>query len=243
MSQQLTNRQLMSKGMADTLPMMIGAAPFGLIFGALALNTGLNVYTTIAMSVFVFAGSSQFIALTLLASGTALPIIWMTTFVVNLRHALYSATLLPYARTWPGYWRSILSFWLTDETFAVVEHRFRTNGAEQGMWYQLGSSLAMYINWLIWTIAGVVIGQSVPQLGQWGLDFAMVATFAAIVAPQWVKRPVLVAACAAGSTAMLARGLPYKLDLMLAAAIGVLAGVVAESLMTKKNKSQPAILG
>jgi 4-azaleucine resistance transporter AzlC len=216
-------------GARDTFPMLVGAAPFGVIFGTLAIGSGLPVWLTLGMSALVFGGSSQFVAVSLISSGTALPVIWLTTFVINLRHALYSASLLPYARALPAFWRWALAFWLTDETFAVVENQLRHHAdARDGAWYWLGSSLAMYFNWQIWTVLGVLLGQSVPVLSSLGLDFAMVATFAAIVALQLRQRPVLLADLVAGSVAMLARGLPYKTGLMLAAVSGVLAGVVAE---------------
>jgi 4-azaleucine resistance transporter AzlC len=209
--------------------MLLGAAPFGVIFGTLAMAAGMPVWVTLAMSALVFAGSSQFIAVSMVGGGAALPVVWLTTLVVNLRHALYSATLLPYARNLPGRWRWALAFWLTDETFAVVVSRMdQWEHGRDAAWYWLGSSLAMYLNWQVWTVAGVWIGQSVPGLATLGLDFAMVATFAAIVAPQLRNRPVLLAALVAGTTAMLARDLPYQLGLMLAAGVGVAAGAVAE---------------
>jgi 4-azaleucine resistance transporter AzlC len=196
----------------------------------LAIASGLPVWLTLGLSALVFAGSSQFVAVSLIGSGAALPVIWLTTFVVNLRHGLYSATLLPYARALPARWRWALAFWLTDETFAVVENQLRHRASlNDGAHYWLGSSLAMYFNWQLWTIAGVLLGQSVPGLATWGLDFAMVATFAAIVGLQLRERPVLFAAFVAGTTALLARALPYKLGLMLAAVAGVGAGMLAEA--------------
>jgi 4-azaleucine resistance transporter AzlC len=209
--------------------MLVGAAPFGVIFGTLAIGSGLPVWLTLGMSLLVFGGSSQFVAVSLIGSGTALPVIWLTTFVVNLRHALYSASLLPYARALPARWRWALAFWLTDETFAVVENQLRHHAdVRDGAWYWLGSSLAMYFNWQVWTVVGVVLGQSIAMLATLGLDFAMVATFAAIVALQLRARPVLFAALVAGVVALLARDLPYKLGLMLAAVAGVATGVLAE---------------
>jgi predicted branched-subunit amino acid permease len=133
-------------------------------------------------------------------------------------------------------WRWPLAFWLTDETFAVVEHRFRTKGAEGGQWYWLASSLAMYGNWVLWTAVGVSLGQSLPGLANLGLDFAMGATFAAIVAPQLKRRPALVR-LAASVVAMLARGLPYKLDLMLAAVVGVATGLLLEQWNKRKEQT------
>lgn len=225
-------------GARDTVPMMVGAAPFGLIFGTLAIGAGIPAWATLALSAIVFAGSSQFVAVSLIGSGVALPVLWLTTFVVNLRHALYSATLLPYARALPARWRWLLAFWLTDETFAVVEHRLRAGGdLNDGVWYWLGSSLGMYLNWQLWTVLGVVLGKSVPSLATLGLDFAMVATFTAIVAPQLRQRPVLVAALLAGVVALLARELPYKLGLMLAALAGVAGGVLAETLARNKERT------
>ena len=228
-------------GSRDTIPMLVGAAPFGVIFGTLAIASGIPVWATLALSALVFAGSSQFVAVGLIGGGVALPVLWLTTFVVNLRHALYSATLLPHARHLTARWRWPLAFWLTDETFAVVEHRLREHGDDMaGAWYWLGSSLAMYLNWQLWTIAGVLLGKSVPGLAELGLDFAMVATFAAIVAPQLRQYPVLAAALAAGVVALLARHLPYKLGLMLAALAGVGAGMLAESLAAGRTQEKQA---
>jgi 4-azaleucine resistance transporter AzlC len=174
------------QGVRDTTPMLVGAAPFGVIFGALAVSAGLSAWGALALSGVVFAGSSQFVAVSLMAAGAALPVIWLTTLVVNLRHALYSAALLPHAQGLSARWRWCLAFWLTDETFAVVEHRLRTQGmGADGQWFWLGSSLAMYLNWLGWTLVGVVLGQNIPGLESWGLDFAMAATFTSVQPSQF----------------------------------------------------------
>ncbi|TIC86050.1 AzlC family ABC transporter permease [Crenobacter intestini] len=215
-------------GARDTVPMLVGAAPFGLIFGALATSSHLTPVQTLAMSLLVFAGSSQFIAVGLIAAGSALPVLWLTTLVVNLRHALYSATLLPYARDWPLRWRLPLAFWLTDETFAVVEHRLRSGMLAGGAAYWLGSSLAMYGNWLLWTLLGILVGQGIPGIAGWGLDFAMLATFTAIVAPQLKTRPALAAALVAGAVALWLRELPYQGGLMLAACAGIATGMLLD---------------
>ncbi|KZE24958.1 AzlC family ABC transporter permease [Crenobacter luteus] len=222
-------------GVRDTVPMLVGAAPFGVIFGALAVGAGLSPAATLAMSACVFAGSSQFVAVSLIGAGAALPVIWLTTLVVNLRHALYSASLLPYAQGWPLAARLPLSFWLTDESYAVVEHRLRTGLADGGLAYAFGSSLAMYLNWLAFTAVGVLLGREAPGLADWGLDFAMLATFAAIVAPQLKHRPSLAAAVAASAVALVGHGWPYKLGLMAAAVAGVAAGLAAEAASARKE--------
>jgi len=209
--------------------MLVGAAPLGAIFGTLAVPSGLSRGGALAMSLIVFAGSAQFIALTLLAGGAGLAVILLTTLVVNLRHALYSATLLPHVAGLRQRWRIPLAFWLTDETFAVMLRRYRAGDASPYKhWYYLGSGLSMYVNWFIWTLAGLVLGSSLPRLESLGLEFAMAATFTGIVTPMLRDRPMLGAALAAGAAALAGRGLPYKLGLLLAALAGVAVGVVLE---------------
>ena len=229
----LPRRRELFAGARDTVPLLLGAAPFGLIFGALAAPSGVGAGGALAMSALVFAGSAQFIALSLLASGTGVGLIVLTTLIVNLRHALYAATLLPHVADLPLRWRLPLAFWLTDETFAVVQQRYAAPllaGEQPGQrhWYYLGSCLAMYLNWLVWTAAGTWLGRSVPQLQHWGLEFAMAATFTGIVAPMLRQRPMLGAALAASAVALLGRALPYKLGLLAAALSGVAVGVWLE---------------
>ncbi len=131
-------------GARDTIPVVVGAIPFGIIFGALAINAGLSVAATLGMSLFVFAGSSQFVAAGLVAQGAGILVIVLTTFVVNLRHALYSASLGPFLSRLPQRWLLPLGFWLTDETYAVVVQRYaRRDDSPFKHWYHLGSSVAM----------------------------------------------------------------------------------------------------
>lgn len=216
-------------GARDSLPMLLGAAPFGVIYGTLAGPSGLSPVAAAAMSLCVFAGSSQFIALSLLGTGAGMAVILLTTFVVNLRHALYSATLLPHVAGLGQRWRIPLAFGLTDETFAVVQLRYDApDDSPFKHWYYLGSFLAMYGNWFMWTLAGILVGRTLPSLEHLGLEFAMAATFTGIVVPMLRSRPMLGAALGAGAVALAGRGLPYKLGLMLAALTGVVIGVLLE---------------
>lgn len=178
------------------------------------------------MSMSVYAGSSQFIAVGLVAGHAGMLVIWLTTFIVNLRHMLYAATLLPYVAHLPARWRWTLGFLLTDETFAVMNGYYSKHpSAPLGHWYFLGSGLAMYANWQFWTLVGLSFGAVFPHLQSLGLDYAMVATFIAIVVPQLTRVPHLGAALAAGLFAYLLKDLPYKLGLMSAVLIGVTVGM------------------
>jgi len=232
-----------SAGARDTLPMLVGAAPFGVIFGTLVPANMVANWQGQLMSLSVFAGSSQFIAIGLMGQHTGMLVIWLATFIVNLRHMLYSATLLPYVVHLPSRWRWLLGFLLTDETFAVVDAHYRRHPREaMGHWYFLGSGLAMYLNWQFWTLIGLLFGSAFPQLQSLGLDFAMVATFIAIVVPQLNRRPQLAAAVTAGIAAWLLRELPYKLGLLAAIGAGVSVGMLlSRGEKTPLATSTPAV--
>jgi 4-azaleucine resistance transporter AzlC len=226
---QYTPRGEWLAGVRDTLPLMLGAAPFGLIFGASAIIGGLSPLATALMSALVFAGSSQFIGARLYTAAAPIPVIILTTFVVNLRHALYSATLGPAYRRLKPAWLAALAFFLTDETFAVVvSYEQRHPSSPYRHLYQMGSSIAMYLNWNLWTWVGIVAGTSLEGIARLGLDFAMVVTFIGIVVPLVVNRPLLASAMAAGVAALLTYSLPHNLYLMIAAFVGIAVGMYVE---------------
>jgi 4-azaleucine resistance transporter AzlC len=216
-------------GLRDTLPFMFGSIPFGLLFGTLATGEGLSPLATMAMSLFVFSGSAQFIAVVLLGAGSGIWVIWFATFVLNLRHLLYAATLVDHVRHRSQAWRFPLAAFLTDETFAVMERRYRMQGGgTNAHWYYIASCAGMYLNWQFWTFIGITVGQNYRQVQNWGLEFAMVVTFIGIVVPLLTAMPYLAAARTAGVVAVIANPLPYKLGLMLAALAGIVVGVALD---------------
>ncbi|MEM1309103.1 MAG: AzlC family ABC transporter permease [Cyanobacteria bacterium P01_H01_bin.153] len=218
-------------GAQQTIPLIVGAIPFGIIFGTLAQTSGLSFTAAAAMSACVFAGSSQFIALGLLGTASPVGIIVLTTFVVNLRHLLYSVGLVPYLQPLSQGWKAALAFWLTDETFMVAIQRYRQpDSSSYKHWFQLGSALAMYGNWQLCTWLGLTLGQSIPNAANWGLDFAMVATFIGMTIPYLKTRPMLATVIVSGVTALLARSLPHQLGLMVAAIAGITTGVIVEDI-------------
>ena len=227
-------------GGRDTFPLMLGAFPFGMIYGALAVTAGLSKSATITMSALVFAGSAQFIAVGLVAAHAPVAIIILTTFIVNLRHMLYSATLLPYLKNLPQRWRIPLAFWLTDETFAVTVHRYRReDSAAYGHWYQLGSSIAMYLNWQFWSFIGLFLGDRIPDASNWGLDVAMPITFIGMIIPFVKSWPMGVCILTAGAASLVTLSLPYKLGIMVSAFAGIAAGLLTER-SRKKHKTMVA---
>lgn len=232
----MTRRQEFLTGVRDTLPMMLGAIPFGLIYGAQALSAGLSPAAVMAMSLLVFAGSAQFIGALLFGQGAAIGIIVLTTFIVNLRHALYSASLGPYVKDLPQRWLLPLGFWLTDETYAVtISHFEAAPEARYRHWYYFGSALTLYILWNCSTVIGIIAGQSFAGIANLGLDFALVVIFIGIVVPLLRNRPMLIAAAVAGVVGCLTYTMPNKTGLMIAALAGITAGMIAESLKSERT--------
>ncbi len=225
----MTRKKEFVNGARGAVPLLLGASPFGLIYGALAVGAGLSAGAAMGMSLFVFAGSSQFVAVGLVAAGAPVLIIILTTLVVNLRHMLYSATLLPYVRRLSHTWRLILAFLLTDEAFAVCISRYRQEeDSPFKHWHQLGASVAMYVNWQIWCALGLVLGSRIPDAGSWGLDFAMPVSFIGMTIPFVKNRASVVCVFTAAAVSLLTGALPYKLGLVAAALAGVLAALVAD---------------
>ncbi len=225
-----TRRSEFLAGMRATIPLVVGAVPFGIIFGALAVSNGISPLGALGMSLFVFAGSAQFIGAGLVGAGAGAAIIILTTFIVNLRHALYSATLAPHMKHLSQRWLLPLGFWLTDETFVVVIQRYNMpDDSPYKHWYHFGSSIFMYTNWVACTVIGIVAGQSIPNIGESGLDFALYVTFIGMLIPLITSRPLLLAAVTAGASAAVFHNLPNQIGLILAALVGVVAGVIAES--------------
>lgn len=226
-------------GAKATLPLIVGAIPFGIIFGTLAEPSGLSALGALAMSLIVFAGSSQFIALGLMAAGAAIPVIIATTFVVNLRHLLYAANLVPKVRHLPQRWRMLMAFGLTDETFAAVSSRYLGNSdLSHAHWFYLGSMIAMYSNWVLCTALGVGLGELFPDMTQWGLDFAMSVTFIGMVVPYLRNTPMWAAVIVSGTMAMATVGLPHKLGLIVAALCGIATGLSLHMLKQRKAAVQ-----
>ncbi|MCL5428196.1 MAG: AzlC family ABC transporter permease [Chloroflexi bacterium] len=232
-------RAALLAGARDTFPLLVGALPFGIIFGALAVTSGFSPWGAAAMSAFVFAGAAQFIAVGLLAAVTPAAVIILTTFVVNLRHMLYSATLAPHLKELPRRRLLPLGFWLTDESFVVAAKYFTEVGqSPHKPWYLLGSELAMYANWQFATWIGILAGQAIQDPSSWGLDFAMVVTFVGMLVPSVKGRPALASVLVAAGAALLAYGLPHQLGLLLAALLGIIAGVLGELIWPETEPTQ-----
>jgi 4-azaleucine resistance transporter AzlC len=226
-------------GVRAELPILLGVAPFGMIFGAVAV-AAVPPALAQAMSSVIFAGSAQFIAAELIGVGTPAFVLLTTTFIVNLRHLLYSASLAPHVRELPLRWRVALAYLLTDEAYAVtiVHYTDRQSPPATRHWFYLGAGLALWTVWQLTTALGILLGARIPP--EWSLDFALPLTFLGIVVPTLRDRPHVGAALTAGIVAVAAARLPYNLGLLVAALAGIAVGVTLENAGRRRRPTAPA---
>lgn len=223
-----TPRSEFLDGVRKEIPIVLGVIPFGMIFGVLALAAGIPPLPALAMSSVVFAGSAQFIAAGLMGAATPIPVLWLTTFIVNLRHLLYSASLAPFLQPRPQRWKWLLAYLLTDEAYVVtiLHYEDRSVPSTHKHWFFLGAGLTLWGSWQLSTAVGIFLGAQIPA--SWGLDFTLALTFTGMMVPTLTTRPMLAAAVSAGAVAVVAGGLPYKLDILAAAVTGIVVGYVLE---------------
>lgn len=240
----MTARGYFWQGYRAGIPLMVGVAPFGMVFGALAISVGMSPLEALGMSVLVLAGSSQFIAAQLIGDNAPVLVIVFTTFVVNLRHFLYSASLADFFRPLSEGWKALLAYLMVDEVYAVAVIRQRAGllSPFELRWYFFGVAFNLVSVWWTTTVIGAAIGNSdiLPEHIRDALGFTLPLVFTAIVIPMLVKRPALVAAILATITGILAAPLPHKLGLLVAAAVGIASGVYVEQRQGETEQvSQP----
>lgn len=220
--------QEFGNGIKSELPIAIGVVPFGMIFGVIAVGAGMPPFLAQAMSFVVFAGSAQFIGAQLIGVATPAAVILLTTLIINARHLLYSASMAPFFRALSPAWRIVLSYLLTDEAYAVtiLDYGRDRRPRPARHWFLLGAGLTLWSVWQLSTALGVFMGAQVPA--SWGLDFTLALTFIGLIVPALNNYSDVAAALTAGIVALLTIGLPYQLNLVVAALAGIGAGFVLE---------------
>lgn len=168
------------KGVGEAIPVCLVYGPVGFAFGVLASQSGITLWETGLMSIMVYAGSAQFVAVGMLHQGLGIVPIIVTTFLVNLRHALMSAALSLRLRQLSPVGQAIICAELTDETFAI--HSTAQDVDHDAFIHLWGLNLTSHLSWILSTIGGVALGNVIPNPRLFGLDYAMIAMFAALLA-------------------------------------------------------------
>ena len=221
-------------GAREETPLMLGVVPFGMIFGVLGVEAGLDPVAVFFMSSIVFGGASQVVFAQLAAAGAGGVVIASTVGVVNLRHMLYSAGMVKYLSGLGRGWKMLLAYLLTDEAFFVSLNRMETRPHGPNMHYHLlGSGLVLWVCWQAATLAGIMLGETIPP--GWNLGFALPLTFLALIVPLIRSWASAAATATAGIAALLLQGLPWNLWVITAAGAGMAAGFGVDRLRRRRE--------
>jgi len=221
------DRPLFAQGVRAALPVLLGVVPFGMITGVAMVASGIPPLAAIVMSLVVFAGASMVATAQLLASSTPVLLVVLTTLIINLRFMMYSAALRLHFAHAPLRLRLLLGYLTADNVYGLMLQRFSDRPDDPGkMPFFLGAGVAIWLVWQVAVLAGALIGAGVPA--SWRLDFAAPLAFIAMTIPLLRDRAMIAAALAAGITVVAAHALPLKLSVLLAAAVGIAAGMLFE---------------
>jgi 4-azaleucine resistance transporter AzlC len=231
------------RGVSRALPITMGYVPIGFAYGVLAQKAGISAFNTLAMSIFVYAGSSQLIAVGLFAAGAAPLSIILTTFIVNLRHMLMASALAPYLSRWRKLQLSVFAYEITDESFALHSVEFPRAAAlpppHRGPRpaESLALNMTAQVSWVFGSWLGLVAGGLITDIETLALDYALPAMFIALLMMQLKDRVQLVVAILTGILAvmLLLAGLD-QWYVIAATLFGATLGVMVEE-WTKKRSS------
>ncbi len=216
-------RSAFLSGLGQGAPFVLVIAPFGILFGIVASEAGWSTMQMMAMSVLVVAGISQFTAVQMIADNVPTVVVILTALAVNLRLAIYSASLALHLGALPFRQRAVLAYMLLDSSYAAAVSRFAVEpemtGSEKFAYF-VGASMPIVPVWYAFTWLGGVAGRAVPE--EYALDFALPITFIAMFAPLLRGRPQVAAAVTAMGLSLLLADLPFGSGI-LAAALGAMA--------------------
>ena len=206
--------EVFKQGFLDVIPLTIPVIPFGIIYGVTATEIGLSPIITFVMSFIIFAGSSQ-IAFSQLFMAGASPLVMITSVaVINSRHLLYGAVLSQYLNRLNYYWRALLSYLMTDQTFSVSLSYLKKNKKNYNShFHMLGSGFTLWFLWQISTLLGIILGNIVPE--QLGLEFTIPLTFLSLIILQLRKLDHLIVIIISGLTSLIVYSFPYKIYIII----------------------------
>jgi predicted branched-subunit amino acid permease len=225
------------RGVRDGAPFVLVVCPFALLFGVVGSEAGLSFAQVMGMAILVIAGAAQFATLQLLVEQAPAAVAVATGLAVNLRMAMYSASLMPHLGPGPLGLRALAAYFMVDQAYAMAIQRYVYDemSVEEKFAYYFGVVTPICPLWYVFCGVGALVGTRIPP--ELALDFAVPITFIAMVAPMLRGHPNLIAAAVAVVVALLADGLPYDLGLIVAGLAGMGAGATAEVLRAERTEA------
>jgi 4-azaleucine resistance transporter AzlC len=222
-------RVALLKGATDILPLSLAVLPWGVLFGSLAIQRGFSWFEAQLFSAIIFGGAVQIVTVELMAENTPLLVVLFSAFVISSRHFLYGLALRERLSNQSAVWRVGLGFLLTDELFSLSGTK-KAYQTQFRLYCALGAGGSFYIAWNIWTALGIFAGTWLPDLTQLGLDFAIAATFIALVVPEIKSKSILICVMISALSSICLSIYVQELALITAAIIGMVSGFWAQKL-------------
>ncbi|MGI3183933.1 AzlC family ABC transporter permease [Nioella aestuarii] len=222
------------RGIRAALPFLLVVAPFGMLFGVVGTEAGLNLAQVMGFSVVIIAGAAQFTAVQLMQEQAPTVIVLASALAVNLRMAMYAASLAPHLGPAPGWQRILIAYFNVDGTYALSHMEYEAKPAmtlSEKVGFYMGTASVICFPWYMATWIGAVLGASIPA--GLSIDFAVPVAFMSFFAPALRTLPHVAAAITAIILAILLQGVPYSLWILLAGAGGMVVGAELERRMTK----------
>ena len=226
------------KGFRDGAPFLLVVGPFGVLFGVVATEAGLNIMETMAFSIVVIAGAAQFTAIQLMVDDAPTLVVLATALAVNLRMAIYSASLTPHLGVAPLWQRAIVAYFTVDQSYAVSIAQFEKTPdwpLRRKLAYFFGVVTPVCPMWYVVTWIGAYAGTAIPP--EFALDFAIPITFLAIIAPLLRTVPHVLACVTSVVLALAFAWVPYSLGLLIAAFGAMVVGAQMEVIITRRAKA------
>lgn len=227
-----TPRSAYWRGLTTALPFVIVVGPFGLLFGVVGAEAGLDVAQIMGFTVLVIAGASQFTALQLMQDNAPTLIVIASALAINLRMAMYSASFAPHLGGAPFWQRALIAYMNVDQSYALAitdyEAAPRQSVAEKAAFF-FGASTPIIPVWVGASALGIVVGEAIPP--QLGLDFAVPITFIALIAPALRTLAHVAAALTSIVMAIVLSFLPWNLWLLAAGLAAMAVGAEVERRM------------
>jgi len=220
----VSGRDSFLAGVRAIAPVLLGAAPFGLVAGAAAVEAELTVAQALGLSTVVFAGASQLAAIDLLGRDAPFAVVVGTALVINARLVMYSASIAPYLGRLSRARKALVAYLLTDQAYALSVTRFRREGAS--VWYYFGAAVPLWVVFVAATAVGAVGGAQLPP--SLPLGFAVPLVFLAVLTPAVTDNASITAAVVGGGVAVAGAALPLNLGLLGGALAGVAAGLLVD---------------
>lgn len=218
-----------SRAAIDIFPLCVAVIPWGILCGSLAIQVGLTPFQAQLMSLIVFAGAAQLAGISLIGAGSAYPPVLSSTFVISARHLLYSAVFQKYVKPLSLPKRLFFAFFLTDEMFALSNSHIEKNKSFNYL-YAISTGIVFYLMWNLSTLLGVLIGSHITSLDQYGLEFAIAATFIALVIPSIKNRSTLISVITSGVIILILKSIDFKFSLIVATSTGMIAGYLSSKI-------------